>query len=56
MDFALSPELLALQAEAIDVGRAAAEQADLTEDTWIAAPDRSVKPEVSWQLACTHHA
>jgi len=46
MDFELSPELLALQAEALDVGRAAAEQAELTEDTWIAAPDRTFSMEL----------
>ena len=46
MDFELSPELLALQAEAQDVGRAAAAQADLTEDTWIAAPDRTFSLEL----------
>ncbi len=46
MDFALSPELLALQEEARDVGRAAAEQAELTEDTWIAAPDRTFSLEL----------
>ncbi len=42
MDFELPAELRALQEEALDVGRAAAEQADLTEDTWIAAPDRTL--------------
>ena len=46
MDFALPPELLALQEEARDVGRAAAEQAELTEDTWIAAPDRTFSLEL----------
>lgn len=46
MDFELSPELLALQAEALEVGRAAAERAELTEDTWIAAPDRSFSMEL----------
>lgn len=46
MDFELSPELLALQAEALEVGRAAAEQAELTEDTWIAAPDRAFSMEL----------
>lgn len=46
MDFELSPELRALQAEAEDVGRAAAVQADLTEDTWIAAPDRTFSLEL----------
>jgi alkylation response protein AidB-like acyl-CoA dehydrogenase len=46
MDFELPPELLALQAEALAVGRAAAEQAELTEDTWIAAPDRTFSMEL----------
>jgi alkylation response protein AidB-like acyl-CoA dehydrogenase len=46
MDFALPDELLALQEEARDVGRAAAEQAELTEDTWIAAPDRAFSLEL----------
>jgi len=46
MDFELSPELLALQAEALEVGQAAAEQAELTEDTWIAAPDRAFSMEL----------
>lgn len=46
MDFELTPELRSLQAEARDVGRAAAEQADLTEDTWIAAPDRTFSMEL----------
>src|SRR5688572_12979661 len=46
MDFALPPELLALQEEARDVGRAAADQAELTEDTWIAAPDRTFSLEL----------
>ena len=46
MDFELPPVLRALQAEAEDVGRAAAEQASLTEDTWIAAPDRTFSMEL----------
>ena len=46
MDFALPPELIALQEEARDVGRAAAEQSALTEDTWIAAPDRTFSLEL----------
>jgi alkylation response protein AidB-like acyl-CoA dehydrogenase len=46
MDFELPAELIALQEEAQDVGRAAAEQAELTEDTWIAAPDRSFSLEL----------
>ena len=46
MDFELSPELRALQAEALEVGRTAAAEAELTEDTWIAAPDRSFSVEL----------
>jgi len=46
MDFELSPELLALQQEALEVGRAAAANAALTEDTWIAAPDRAFSLEL----------
>ncbi len=46
MDFELPPELLTLQAEAFEVGRAAAAQASLTEDTWIAAPDRTFSMEL----------
>ncbi|MET0903142.1 MAG: acyl-CoA dehydrogenase family protein [Acidimicrobiales bacterium] len=46
MDFTLPVELLALQEEARDVGRAAAEQAAITEDTWIAAPDRTFSLEL----------
>ncbi len=47
MDFDLSPELLALRAEALDVGRSAAERSSLTEDTWIAAPDRAFSLELA---------
>ena len=47
MDFALSPELLELQAEALEVGRAAAARAPLTEDAWIAAPDREMSLELA---------
>jgi alkylation response protein AidB-like acyl-CoA dehydrogenase len=47
VDFDLSPELLALRDEALDVGRAAAAQASLTEDTWIAAPDRAFSLELA---------
>ncbi len=46
MDFELPPELLALQQEALEVGRAAAAGATLTEDTWIAAPDRAFSLEL----------
>ncbi|MGH9273255.1 MAG: acyl-CoA dehydrogenase family protein [Acidimicrobiales bacterium] len=47
MDFELAPELLDLQAEALEVGRTAAAQSTLTEDTWIAAPDRSFSLELA---------
>jgi alkylation response protein AidB-like acyl-CoA dehydrogenase len=47
MDFALSPELLALREEALAVGRAAAATSHLTEDTWIAAPDRAFSLELA---------
>ena len=46
MDFALSPELVALQDEAIEVARTAAATAELTEDSWIAAPDREFSLEL----------
>ena len=46
MDFELSPELLALQQEALAVGQKAAALAPLTEDTWIAAPDRAFSLEL----------
>ncbi|MGK2950624.1 MAG: acyl-CoA dehydrogenase family protein [Acidimicrobiales bacterium] len=46
MDFELPPELQELRAEALAVGRAAAAEADLTEDTWIAAPDRAFSLEL----------
>jgi len=47
VDFALSADLVALRAEALDVGRAAAARSSLTEDTWIAAPDRSFSLELA---------
>ncbi|MGQ0431214.1 MAG: acyl-CoA dehydrogenase family protein [Microthrixaceae bacterium] len=47
MDFDLSPELRALRAEALEVGRAAAARSALTEDTWIAAPDRAFSLELA---------
>ena len=47
MDFDLSPELLGLQAEALEVGRTAAAQSSLTEDTWIAVPDRAFSLELA---------
>jgi hypothetical protein len=46
MDFALPPELAELQAEATEVGRAAAARARTTEDSWIAAPDRELSLEL----------
>jgi alkylation response protein AidB-like acyl-CoA dehydrogenase len=46
MDFELPPELLALREEALEVGRTAAADAALTEDTWIAAPDRAFSLEL----------
>jgi len=47
MDFELSPELLALREEALDVGRAAAAGSDLTEESWIAVPDRTFSLELA---------
>ena len=47
MDFDLSPELLALREEALEVGRAAAAQQRRTEDTWIAVPDRAFSLELA---------
>jgi alkylation response protein AidB-like acyl-CoA dehydrogenase len=41
MEFALSPELGALQAEAREVGLAASERAEVPEDTWITGHDQS---------------
>jgi len=41
VDFSLSPELVDLRSEAVEVGRAAAELADRTEDTWIVGHDRA---------------
>jgi alkylation response protein AidB-like acyl-CoA dehydrogenase len=46
MDFELPPELEDLAAEARQLGRAAAAKASLTEDTWIAAPDRELSLEL----------
>ena len=46
MDFELPPALVALREEALDVGRAAAAAAALTEDTWIAAPNRAFSLEL----------
>jgi alkylation response protein AidB-like acyl-CoA dehydrogenase len=47
VDFALSPELLALRDEALEVGRAAAATSPLTEDSWIATPDRAFSLELA---------
>ena len=46
MDFALSPELLALRDEALEVGRAAAKRAEVPEDTWITGHDRAFAEEL----------
>jgi alkylation response protein AidB-like acyl-CoA dehydrogenase len=46
MEFALPAELEALQAEARAVGREAAARSRLTEDSWIAAPDREFSLEL----------
>jgi alkylation response protein AidB-like acyl-CoA dehydrogenase len=46
VDFALSDDLLALQAEAREVGLAAAEQAEVTEDTWMVGHDREFSMEL----------
>src|SRR5688572_31569433 len=46
MDFSLSPELLALREEALEVGRAAAERADVPEDSWITGHDREFAAEL----------
>ena len=46
MDFALPPELLALQDEAFEVGRAAAKRAEVPEDTWITGHDRAFAEEL----------
>lgn len=47
MDFDLSPELLALREEALEVGRAAAARQARTEDSWIAVPDREFSLELA---------
>jgi alkylation response protein AidB-like acyl-CoA dehydrogenase len=46
VDFALSDDLLALQAEALDVGRAAAATAEWTEDSWMVGFDREFSLEL----------
>ena len=43
MEFALSPDLLALRDEACKVGLAAAERAEVPEDTWITGHDRGLR-------------
>jgi alkylation response protein AidB-like acyl-CoA dehydrogenase len=47
VDFDLSQELRDLQAEALELGRIAAATSSLTEDTWIAAPDRAFSLELA---------
>jgi alkylation response protein AidB-like acyl-CoA dehydrogenase len=47
VDFDLSPELLELREEALEVGRAAAVGQERTEDTWIATPDRAFSLELA---------
>ncbi|HEX2563626.1 MAG TPA: acyl-CoA dehydrogenase family protein, partial [Acidimicrobiales bacterium] len=46
MEFALSPDLLALRDEALKVGLAAAERAEVPEDTWITGHDRAFAEEL----------
>ena len=46
MEFALSPALLALRDEAIEVGLAAAERTEVPEDTWITGHDRAFAEEL----------
>ena len=46
MEFALSPELLALRDEAFKVGLAASERAEVPEDTWITGHDRAFAEEL----------
>ncbi len=47
MDFDLSPDLLDLREEALEVGRAAAATSVLTEESWIATPDRTFSLELA---------
>jgi alkylation response protein AidB-like acyl-CoA dehydrogenase len=47
VDFALSPQLLDLRDEALEVGRAAARTSPLTEESWIATPDRAFSLELA---------
>ena len=46
MEFALSPDLLALRDEALKIGLAAAERAEVPEDTWITGHDRAFATEL----------
>ena len=46
MDFALPSELDGLRAEALEVGLAAAERAEVPEDTWITGHDRAFAEEL----------
>ena len=46
MEFALSPELDALRDEALEVGRAASERAEIPEDSWITGHDREFAKEL----------
>jgi alkylation response protein AidB-like acyl-CoA dehydrogenase len=46
MDFELGPDLEALRAEALDVGRAAAARVEIPEDTWITGHDRAFAEEL----------
>jgi alkylation response protein AidB-like acyl-CoA dehydrogenase len=46
MEFDLSPELVALQAEAREVGMAASKRAEVPEDTWITGHDRDFAEEL----------
>ena len=47
MDFELAPDLVALQAEAREVGRTAAATADVTEETWMVGHDRAFSLELA---------
>src|SRR5690606_897929 len=46
MEFALSPDLLALRDQAREVGLAAAERAEVPEDTWLTGHDRAFAEEL----------
>jgi alkylation response protein AidB-like acyl-CoA dehydrogenase len=47
VDFELAPDLLALQAEAREVGRTAAATAEVTEETWMVGHDRAFSLELA---------